>query len=176
MIHFFTSGASCSVQVCRAPSRRRKCRKETSTPLTTTIDDRSAPSYERTATLDRIAQKFSLSRGSVALKSQVLAPPGLVAPFDAMLLALIEDCIRSDASANLCKTVTDSFIKTGFFSYVSNLRPRPHGSPSVWFSHHRCRVRCCRMGGPADESQAAFFQSMTMATQALLHFEPQTVR
>jgi hypothetical protein len=29
-------------------------------------------------------------------------------PFDAMLLALIEDCIRSDASANLCKTVTDS--------------------------------------------------------------------
>jgi hypothetical protein len=28
---------------------------------------------------------------------------------DAMLIALIEDCIRSDASANLCKTVTDSF-------------------------------------------------------------------
>jgi len=28
---------------------------------------------------------------------------------------LIEDCIRSVASANLCKTVTDSFIKTGVF-------------------------------------------------------------
>src|SRR5262245_60361643 len=93
----------------RAPSRRRKCREETSTPPTTTIDDRSAASYDRTATLDRIAQKFSLSRGSAALKPQVLAPPGLVAPFDAMLLALIEDRIRSDASANLCKTVADSF-------------------------------------------------------------------
>jgi hypothetical protein len=28
-----------------------------------------------------------------------------------MLLALIEDCIRSDASANLCKTVTDSLVR-----------------------------------------------------------------
>src|SRR5215510_150584 len=34
--------------------------------------------------------------------------PSIVAPFDAMLLALIEDCIRSDASANLCKTVAES--------------------------------------------------------------------
>jgi hypothetical protein len=35
-----------------------------------------------------------------------------------MLLALIEDCIRSDASANLCKTVADSFvsdIRSNFF-------------------------------------------------------------
>ena len=37
-----------------------------------------------------------------------------VAPFDAMLLAFIEDCIRSDASANLCKTVTDSFTTKDF--------------------------------------------------------------
>ena len=34
--------------------------KETSTPPTTTIDDRSAPSYDRTAPLDRIAQNPSL--------------------------------------------------------------------------------------------------------------------
>jgi hypothetical protein len=33
-----------------------------------------------------------------------------------MLLALIEDCIRSDASANLCKTVADSFfMETSIF-------------------------------------------------------------
>jgi hypothetical protein len=50
--------------------------KKTSTPPTTTIDDRSAPSYDRTATLDRIAQKFSLWCGSAALKPQVLEPPG----------------------------------------------------------------------------------------------------
>jgi hypothetical protein len=28
---------------------------------------------------------------------------------DAMLIALSEDCIRADASANLCKMVADSF-------------------------------------------------------------------
>jgi hypothetical protein len=50
--------------------------KETSTRPTTTIDDRSAPSYDRTATLDRIAQNLSLWRGSAALKPQVLEPPG----------------------------------------------------------------------------------------------------
>ena len=49
--------------------------KETSTPLTTTIDDRSAPSYDRTATLDRNAQNLSLWRGSGALKPQVPEPP-----------------------------------------------------------------------------------------------------
>jgi hypothetical protein len=33
-----------------------------------------------------------------------------------MLLALIEDCIRADASANLCKTVADSFfMETSIF-------------------------------------------------------------
>jgi len=99
-----------------------KCREEASTPPTTTIDDRSAPSYDRTATLDRIAQKFSLSRGSAALKPQVLArPPRLVAPFDAMLLAFIENCIRSDASANLFKTVADSFqIHASRYNQLAN--------------------------------------------------------
>ncbi|MGA9083264.1 MAG: hypothetical protein WB390_12495, partial [Pseudolabrys sp.] len=46
--------------------------KEISTPPTTTIDDRSAPSYDRAATFDRIAQNLSLWRGSAALKPQVL--------------------------------------------------------------------------------------------------------
>ena len=41
------------------------------TPPTTTIDDRNAPSYDRTATLGRIAQKLSLWRGSAALKPQL---------------------------------------------------------------------------------------------------------
>ena len=45
--------------------------KETSTPPTTTVDDRGAPSYDRTATLDRIAQNPSLWRGSAALKPQL---------------------------------------------------------------------------------------------------------
>jgi hypothetical protein len=31
-----------------------------------------------------------------------------------MLLALVEDCIRSDASANLCKTVADSFLPSSY--------------------------------------------------------------
>lgn len=49
--------------------------KEISTRPTTTIDDRSAPSYDRTATLDRIAQNHSLWRRGAALKPQVLEPP-----------------------------------------------------------------------------------------------------
>ena len=46
--------------------------KEASSPPTTTIDDRNAPSYDRTATLDRIEQNLSLWRGSAALKPQIL--------------------------------------------------------------------------------------------------------
>jgi hypothetical protein len=40
------------------------------------LDDRSAPSYDRSATLVRIAQNPSLWRGSAALKPQFLEPPG----------------------------------------------------------------------------------------------------
>ena len=50
--------------------------KEISTPPTTAIADHSAPSYDRSATLDRIAQNLSLWRGSAALKPQVLEPRG----------------------------------------------------------------------------------------------------
>jgi hypothetical protein len=53
--------------------------KETSSPPTTTIDDRNAPSYDRTATLDRIAQNLSLWRGSAALKPQILETARAVA-------------------------------------------------------------------------------------------------
>jgi hypothetical protein len=67
VIHFFASAASGSIQVCRA--------KETSSPPTTTIDDRNAPSYDRTATLDRIEQNLSVWRGSAALKPQILPGP-----------------------------------------------------------------------------------------------------
>jgi hypothetical protein len=49
--------------------------KETSSPPTTTIDDRNAPSYDRTATLDRIEQNLSVWRGSAALKPQILPGP-----------------------------------------------------------------------------------------------------
>ena len=44
-------------------------------PPTSTIDDRSAASYDRTATLDRIVPNRSIWRGSAALKPQVLEPP-----------------------------------------------------------------------------------------------------
>ena len=64
----------CSVRVCRAPSR--PCLERDLTPATTAIYDRGEPSYNRTATLDRIAQYLSLWCGSAALKPQILEPPG----------------------------------------------------------------------------------------------------
>ena len=63
----------CSVRVCRAPSR--PCLERDLTPATTAIYDRGEPSYNRTATLDRIAQYLSLWCGSAALKPQILEPP-----------------------------------------------------------------------------------------------------
>src|SRR5262245_6072336 len=109
----------------RAPSRRYQCREEASTSPTTTIDDRSASSYDRTATLDRIAQKFSLSRGSAALKPQVLAPPELVAPFDAMLLALIEDCIGLMLPRTYPRlSRTDSLHSNGVLKFVIGFASR----------------------------------------------------
>jgi hypothetical protein len=37
-----------------------------------------------------------------------------------MLLALIEDCIRFDASANLCKTVADSFFDAMLLAFIED--------------------------------------------------------
>jgi hypothetical protein len=178
---FFTSAASCSVQVCRAPSRPRKCRKEISTPPTTAIDDRSAPSYDRTATLGRIAQNLSLWRGSAALKPQILEPHGsLIFTRDEMLngcpLLALSGRSLSTTQCPLSGVKRTSRSERVMSAFVQRQEPRTksrralrpflvlrteHEPYHEAHHHNRCNQND-QKGSGVESHSAAFFAARTM--------------